>query len=87
MTFTLLQYNLRAVQINHQAIFQSCDQTHYEMLRYICTFIVLAILLNLVTESERKELKSPEGSAGVTAGVRVHHLFGDEIQLWMHRKH
>lgn len=57
------------------------------MLRYMCTFIVLAVLLNLVTESERKELKSPEGSAGVTAGVRVHHLFGDEIQLWMHRKH
>lgn len=43
--------------------------------------------LGVEAESERRELKSPEGSAGVIAGVRVHRLFGDEIQLWMHRKH
>lgn len=42
--------------------------------------------LGAEAESERKELKSPEGSAGATAGVRAHHLSGDETQLWMHRK-
>lgn len=42
--------------------------------------------LGAEAESERKELKSPEGSAGATAGVRALRLSGDGTQLWMHRK-
>lgn len=42
--------------------------------------------LGAEAESGRRELKSPGGSAGATAGVRARHLSGDETQLWMHRK-
>lgn len=42
--------------------------------------------LGAEAESERRELKSPEGSAGATAGVRARRRSEDETQLWMHRK-
>lgn len=42
--------------------------------------------LGAEAESERREWKSPEGSAGATAGARARRHSGDETQLWMHRR-